>query len=414
MPTFAQVSKVVRAYNKMARGGGRPFLVSVVKYDGERIREDYLEFEGIVTVDEVLDDLAEHFPMDVDEVVECICKTGFEECCLDKVELAAIRKFGITDDIEEAGYFLRDGRMLDFTGRHHGQDGAYAYNPDTQRYEMTGKIKRDTEAKTRSTDHSEVAGIGLGPGSGAELRRRFMFRHGAVRVNGCIGVQVAVMPTDAQLAAIARAHARVCPFTRHAQWGFAVEVSEPATGRVVDHEDFHRLTAGGMKAFLEEAFEKVGWGRDLSILHPLELALLETTPVAKAIENTAFILKDGTRISFDGYPVHADLVSNKVDHALLEEYDIFSIGGENYALVTGAVRLAHGMSGGVFTFRCEPTSYQVKAMMDAFYNESFYYGPDRHFEAVIWLPDGKFVRYVDNAPSEKRLRFFINKHCKEK
>ncbi|TET97751.1 MAG: hypothetical protein E3J23_08715 [Candidatus Stahlbacteria bacterium] len=61
----------------------------------------------------------------------------------------SIEDFGLTEDINEAGYVLPDGRMLDFTGR----KGSEGYIKEGDRYVATG---RDYLAGRRFVFHSEI------------------------------------------------------------------------------------------------------------------------------------------------------------------------------------------------------------------------------------------------------------------
>lgn len=78
--------------------------------------------------------------------------------------------FGLTGDINEAGYIMRDGSMLDFSGK---IDGGPA-----------GK---------RELDHRQIGSIGKGDfieGDYTEAMREFMYRTGAIRVNFHDGLNI--------------------------------------------------------------------------------------------------------------------------------------------------------------------------------------------------------------------------------
>lgn len=101
------------------------------------------------------------------------------------LEEKAILKFKITNNPYEAGYILKNGKFLDFSGR------AFADNPDERYYK-----------NERSVDHREVGGYLDMKLGGSEAMIKFMQETGAIRMS-LIGDYFAITlihkPTEEQL-----------------------------------------------------------------------------------------------------------------------------------------------------------------------------------------------------------------------
>ena len=109
---------------------------------------------------------------------------------------------GITRNINEAGYALPDGSLLDFSGRHQMQDS----------YEMRGESwvpkagKKDWQAGSRYVDHREIQFDGPQPDatSGGDMMVAYQ-KLGAMRVDATSSlVDMEVRPTSAQESVIRR------------------------------------------------------------------------------------------------------------------------------------------------------------------------------------------------------------------
>lgn len=108
-------------------------------------------------------------------------------------EAALIKYFGLTDNIDEAGYLTPSGKLLDFSGRHQSSNSddlgeghsEYRWNPETQRHEPTGK---DWLSGQRNVDHRELLDV-VQPltdphyGDSPNLRMRAMQQAGYVRLS---------------------------------------------------------------------------------------------------------------------------------------------------------------------------------------------------------------------------------------
>lgn len=112
----------------------------------------------------------------------------------------AIQRFGLTENMDEAGYVLPGGELLDFSGR--GQAGGYVREGPY----FISKRGPDYFAGQRYIDHREVSPLMRNPGgvkSPTELMDAFMGRTGAMRLQR-EGANVRRQPTEAQLRAIVR------------------------------------------------------------------------------------------------------------------------------------------------------------------------------------------------------------------
>ena len=110
----------------------------------------------------------------------------------DLVELA-VQHYGLTRNPRECGYLLPDGRMLDFSGRHH--DGYFVRQGD---YNVPKK-GADYNANNRFVDHREL-GDGWVEAEGTDSIWEFMQKTGAIRVAPGNGFDILVKPTKRQIA----------------------------------------------------------------------------------------------------------------------------------------------------------------------------------------------------------------------
>ena len=110
----------------------------------------------------------------------------------------AKKKFGLTDDVREAGYVLPDGGMLDFSGRNEldaGADDSFLRGSRQEDHRRINSIAYDYDA-----DGNEVR-------TGVETDMRDFIRRGGIRIDagGNVGIiNLAVKPTEKQRAALRR------------------------------------------------------------------------------------------------------------------------------------------------------------------------------------------------------------------
>lgn len=136
----------------------------------------------------------------------------------------AKRWFGITNDYREAGYIAPDGSMLDLSGRHYADD-----HPS-----FRGQ---------RQVDHRELEDLVEAGGTDGMLQ--FMREAGMIRYDGKAGIMSAnVMPTDAQLATIAKNH-------KYSDDPLIVSFDDPISGNEIASVDMVRPTTAKLKQFFE-------------------------------------------------------------------------------------------------------------------------------------------------------------------
>jgi len=90
---------------------------------------------------------------------------------------SAVKRFGLTRDITEAGYILPDGRLLDFSGR---ADAGYVRRGD---FYFPADGGRDWMKGSRGTDHREVEWEGMPPYKETWMPMVEFMRMGAVRID---------------------------------------------------------------------------------------------------------------------------------------------------------------------------------------------------------------------------------------
>ena len=116
----------------------------------------------------------------------------------DEIMERAKKKFGLTDDVREAGYVLPDGGMLDFSGRNEldaGTDDSFLRGSRQEDHRRINSIAYDYDA-----DGNEVE-------TGVETDMRDFIRRGGIRIDagGNVGIiNLAVKPTEKQRAALRR------------------------------------------------------------------------------------------------------------------------------------------------------------------------------------------------------------------
>lgn len=154
----------------------------------------------------------------------------------------AIERWGLTTDLDEAGYILPGGELLDFTGRH----GAVGYQRAGDRFVPNVAGTRDYLAGQRNVDHREVASLmGEKPWSPFDRTDNvgsFMAQTGAVRLTPG-GANFAKQPTEAQLRAIV-ADAR--------RRGRTLFVDADLPGGDTAAKEFARPTVDAVRAWLKE------------------------------------------------------------------------------------------------------------------------------------------------------------------
>ncbi len=111
----------------------------------------------------------------------------------EKIFDAAKKRFGVTNDMREAGYILPDGTMLDFTGKHQMDDGI-----DTSF--LNGR---------RSVDHRDIKQLNYetdgNTETGLNVSMEDFVERGAVRIDANVGViNLSARPTKEQRDMISR------------------------------------------------------------------------------------------------------------------------------------------------------------------------------------------------------------------
>ncbi|NCX05673.1 MAG: hypothetical protein EBW68_07840 [Actinobacteria bacterium] len=108
----------------------------------------------------------------------------------------AKKRHGVTNDVNEAGYVLPDGTMLDFSGR---ADAGYVQGSDLRFRPKTGE--RDYMRGERGVDHREVEWQGQPPYKETWQPMVDFMKLGAIRMDrsGMISIHGRFMPSAAQL-----------------------------------------------------------------------------------------------------------------------------------------------------------------------------------------------------------------------
>lgn len=133
----------------------------------------------------------------------------------------AIQEFGVTDDPFEAGYVLRDGRMLDFSGKRQGGTPGL-----------------------RSYDHRDVGDM-----------HAFLAQTGAVR---CSLTRTRSLSLDIRQGLSLMQFSTLSWMVRLAEEVF-IDVTDPDTGYVSTSQSFQLLTArekGQVRSFLRTLVQK--------------------------------------------------------------------------------------------------------------------------------------------------------------
>lgn len=123
---------------------------------------------------------------------------GVDDGRTEEIMERAKKKFGLTDDVREAGYVLPDGGMLDFSGRNEldaGADDSFLRGSRQEDHRRINSIAYDYDA-----DGNEVR-------TGVETDMRDFIRRGGIRIDagGNVGIiNLAVKPTEKQRAALRR------------------------------------------------------------------------------------------------------------------------------------------------------------------------------------------------------------------
>lgn len=145
----------------------------------------------------------------------------------------AVETFGVTNNPEEAGYILPDGRMLDFSGRHWGLSDA----------EARGQRQVD------HVDVGEVEGVDSSDRSGGIYD--FMARSGAMRFDLASGIaSIAGTPTARQLSVLGRSF----------KGKYLALSRNTPEGRIVADTEFESASLRKIEDFFNEAQRKVDRG----------------------------------------------------------------------------------------------------------------------------------------------------------
>lgn len=182
------------------------------------------------------------------------CVGATNPCHHTSLGAQAARMFGYTNYIEETGYVMPNGRMLDFSGRHEHQD--YVYDEDRNIYVVRKPGMRDEQALERVSDHRQI--VRLRGFKDKEDERGdpispifvFMVATGAARINQYAGAEFASIPTEAQARAIATGWRRAYPEARE------VEVEMWIGPRQVIADSVERATAAKIISVAKKQFGK--------------------------------------------------------------------------------------------------------------------------------------------------------------
>lgn len=177
------------------------------------------------------------------ELYESIINEAINQKLIDK----AIHYFGLTDNPNETGYVLPDGRRLDFSGRHQIND--YVFNDKTLKFEIKNKKERDYMFNERNIDHREVQDIINSSDTRAMID--FMKKTSAIRYLSNSGITVIENPTDQQLKVI------ISDF-RKSQEILEVDVTDFKTMNTIDSKEFPRATLEAVKNYIEDTLKNKG------------------------------------------------------------------------------------------------------------------------------------------------------------
>ena len=171
----------------------------------EQGKDSYVAFypEQVKSADPVTRDdrgnvipLSERFNPEKDDIR--FMSDGVDDGRTEEIMERAKKKFGLTDDVREAGYVLPDGGMLDFSGRNEldaGADDSFLRGSRQEDHRRINSIAYDYDA-----DGNEVR-------TGVETDMRDFIRRGGIRIDagGNVGIiNLAVKPTEKQRAALRR------------------------------------------------------------------------------------------------------------------------------------------------------------------------------------------------------------------
>lgn len=182
---------------------------------------------------------------------------GYEE----NLGNVAKEQFGVTNDLNEAGYVLPDGTYLDFSGRHQ----AVGYEKSGDRYVALPGQAGDYRAGHRVIDHRELGAkirdaVGVGgkdpthgeiyEGTATDVMLKFQKAAGAVRYMSGLGISANFMPTVEQIAKILKDYKREFP-------GDPINVdviNESSSGSMHDSVEVKNPTVEKVMAVFERAF----------------------------------------------------------------------------------------------------------------------------------------------------------------
>jgi hypothetical protein len=150
----------------------------------------------------------------------------------------AVEHFGLTNSIDEAGYMLPDGRMLDLSGRHDMLEGDYI-RQGTKNV-ATG---RDWQVGQRNTDHRELP-FSVVSGDTTANMLAFQKEAGAIRIMPGTGISVVSVPERSQIEKLVRAWKR-----RYGNEPMLVDVDD-LNGRNISSVEVENVTVDSvLKAF---------------------------------------------------------------------------------------------------------------------------------------------------------------------
>jgi len=189
----------------------------------------------------------------------------------------ALRKWGTTHDLNEAGYLLPDGRLLDMSGRRQ----AVGYNPET------GKPTRgesDYLAGQRNLDHGDVVGLDtIKANDRHSAISEFLDATGAARIDyqsklgGEITVETRTNPSSGLLAELGK-------LFRQYEIEDAYLDARDQTGHFFNGQHINRPTLAKLKVFYDKQPINLG-GTGAAQAQPKSVA---QTEAGKALEKEGF------------------------------------------------------------------------------------------------------------------------------
>lgn len=175
-------------------------------------------------------------------------KTRFSRAALSPIAKEAISYFGTTKNLEEAGYVLPDGTLLDFSGR--SEASKNDYRRDGNRWIWTGK-GRDYLSNQRSIDHREVSKLPSINKSFTDAMLAFQRDAKALRIDMMSG-RVSANFSDWSPAQMRAAMA----IARNNDRSLTIDFDHPVTNRLIRSIDLDRASQAKINALLQEENNK--------------------------------------------------------------------------------------------------------------------------------------------------------------